>query len=390
MKRAIALLLLLLPVTAFCQITYQPGYFIENGKKTECLIRNYAWKNNPVSIEYKTSEDGETKTKTIKEISEFNVDAYKYKRFNLNIDRSGVTLEQLSNSKEAEWKSETLLLKILVEGKANLYQYENGNVIKYFFSTGDHSKAEQLLYKEYRKEGRVAENNIFRQQLYNLMKDSGKAMGKFANVRYKKDALVELFTEYNGSNGLDVVNHTEKQNKSSVNIKVTAGASLSSVNIKNNMSGDYYDFGTNVSYRIGAEFEYIMPFNNNKWSLFAEPNYQTFDKSGNKGTMKMDADYKYIEIPVGFRHYMFLNPKAKLFISGAYVMALPMGDGYVQYSGSRLEIENNSAFAAGAGFTYNNKYSIEIRHNFTHGVINYPVWEAGYNTTALILAYKVF
>lgn len=394
MKRAIALLLLLLPVAAICQVTYQPGYFIENGKKTECLIRNYAWKNNPVSIEYKIAKTDEPRVKTIREISEFKVDAYKFKRFDVNLDRSAIVLDELTYSKEPEWKKETLLLKVLVEGKATLYQYEDGNFIKYFYSNGEHTQSEQLVYKEYKKDGGIAENNMFRQQLFLLMKDGSMDMDSFKRLKYKKDVLVKIFAEYNGMNGETVTNLSEKQNKSSLNVKITAGVSLSGMDIENAYYSDNFNYGKKTAFRVGAEFEYIMPFNNNKWSLFVEPNYQTYKKSGSIMTMgaatKVGADYKYIEVPIGFRHYMFLNPKSKFFISGAYVMAVKLGDSYVQYAGAKFAIENNSALAAGAGFTYDNRYSIEVRHNFKHGVIDSMVWSAGYNTTALILSYKVF
>ena len=57
MKRILPFLALLAFTASFSQITYQPGYFINNsGSKTECLIKNVAWKDNPVEFDYKLSE----------------------------------------------------------------------------------------------------------------------------------------------------------------------------------------------------------------------------------------------------------------------------------------------------------------------------------------------
>src|SRR4051812_47338963 len=112
MKKTIALLLLILPLLSYAQITFQQGYFIENANKTECLIKNLAWKNNPVSIEYKLRENETVQVKTIKEISEFSVnDAYKYKRYTVAVDRSGIAIDKLSDKKDPKWKTETLFLK---------------------------------------------------------------------------------------------------------------------------------------------------------------------------------------------------------------------------------------------------------------------------------------
>ncbi len=390
MKKAIALLLLLLPVFGISQITFQPGYFIERGIKKECLIKNIAWKNNPVSIEYKLSESEEPAIKTIEQISEFSVDnAYKFIRFTVNIDRSPIELSRLSYDKQPEWKTETIFLKVLVEGKATLYQYEDGNLTKYFFSNTDNTKAEQLVYKEYFVNGDVAKNSMFRQQLYTLMIDGNINRKKFENLSYDKNTLVMLFNEYDGNTGEKVKDHTLKQNKGSVNLKITPGISFSSLEVSNTVSNAYFDFGGNTSYRIGAELEYIMPFNNNKWSLFIDPNYQSYSSSGRKKNQEMKAEYTYVDLPVGVRHYMFLNEKSKFFIDAAYVMSLAFGDNYIQYGGSKLDIDNNSTIALGGGFSYD-RYSIEIRHNFNHQTINYAYWNGKFNSTNIIIGYKLF
>jgi len=389
MKKAIAVLLLLMPLFALSQNTFEPGYFVENGIKTECLIKNLAWKNNPSSIEYKISENEETKTKTIKQISEFSVNnTYKYIRFTVNVDRSKIVLEDLDTEKEPKWNEETLLLNVLVEGKANLYQYEEGNFVKYFYSTGNHSKAEQLVFKEYKVGTQVGKNNFFRQQLYNLMKGEGNDMDKFKKVQYKKDPIVKLFNEYNGNSGQKVTDLTKKQSSGSVNLKITPGISFSSLDVSNGVSKNYFDFESKTGIRIGAEVEYVMPFNNNKWSIFADPNYQTFSGSGRKGNQQVKADYNYIELPFGARHYMYLNQNAKFFIDAAYVLTIPLGDPYIQFGGSKLDIEKNSGLALGGGFSYK-QYSVELRHNFSHELLNYAYWSGSYNSTSIILGYKL-
>jgi hypothetical protein len=393
MKRAVAFLVLLFPLLAVAQITFQPGYFIENGTKTECLIKNLAWKNNPTSIEYKLTENEDVKTKTIKEISEFSVnDAYKYRRYTVNVDRSGITIDKLSVRKEPEWKTETVFLKVMVEGKATLYHFEDSNFTKYFYSGTDISKTEQLVYKEYMLDGRVAENNFFRQQLYNLMKDGNSKMSDYEKLKYKKENLVSLFTNYNGSTGEKMVNLSDKQNKGSVNMKITVGASFSklSADIGNGFNTINFDLSRKPAVRIGAEVEYVMPFNNKKWSLFIDPNYQYYKADDAvAGKYSASAEYSYIELPVGFRHYMYLNTDSKFFVGAAYNITLVLGDSFLQYNGAVVDLEKNTGASISGGYSYK-KYSAELRYGFNHGITTDVNWGTQYNSLSIILGYKLF
>ena len=391
MKKAIALLLLVLPILSIAQINYEPGYFIENGVKTECLIKNLAWKNNPTSFEYKLKEIDEIKTKTISTVSEFNVnESYKFVKVTTNIDRSETNLDRLDNTKEPKWNNQTIFLKVLIEGKINLYMYEEDNFIRYFTANDDLNQVQQLVFKEYQIDGGVAQNNYFRQQLYNQMRDGNLTMSRFENLKYKRDDLVKLFTEYNGSSNTKMTNLSEKQNKSKINFRFTPGMTLTSLDISNSMSKYSFDFGSKVSYRIGAEIEYILPFNNNKWSLFADPNYQSYENDGKNGSVDMEASYKFIELPFGVRHYMYLSEKSRLFADAAYIASVSIGDNYVKYGDTKLEISNTSALALGVGYGYQ-KYSIETRYTFKHGIMDkYVSWGSSFSSLSIILGYRLF
>ena len=93
------------------QINFEKGYFISNyGHKTECLIKNVDWKNNPTEFEYKiNSNDTEIKTETIASVTEFGIDnTSKFKRYKTNIERSSNELKDISNTKNPKWNEETL------------------------------------------------------------------------------------------------------------------------------------------------------------------------------------------------------------------------------------------------------------------------------------------
>jgi hypothetical protein len=397
MTRIVSVLILLISTVAFSQINYEQGYFIDNsGKKTDCLIKNLAWKNSPVDFEYKLTEDDEPKKGVIKNVKEFNVNAYKFRRYAVKIDRSSSELNKMDDVREPRWTNETLFLKVLVEGKATLYQFEESNLIKYFYSSNDHSVAEQLVYKEYKINSRIAENNYYKQQLYNIMKTGTEDISKYEKVKYKKDPLVNLFVSYNAASGGDVINLSEKHNKGSVNLKITPGVNFTSLSMYNNLSQYNFEFDSKATFRFGLEVEYIMPFNNNKWSLFIDPNYQHYKNEGEGNKVRWEADYTFIELPVGVRHYLFLNNKSKLFIDAAYVFALNMSDSYISRNNlafqndttAPFEISKSSNFALGAGFSYS-RYSIEARYNLNRGLLDLYSGGTEYSSIGIILGFKV-
>ncbi|WP_294820387.1 hypothetical protein [uncultured Flavobacterium sp.] len=390
MKKLFTLLLVVAITPCFAQITYQPGYFIDNnGRKTECLVRNVAWKDSPVDFEYKTSESAEPQTGIIKDVAEFGVEGYKFRRFTLPIDNSPNIVDKMSTSAVPEWSTRTVFLKVLVEGAATLYQYEYDNLMKYFFGAAGITE-EQLMYREYKDNGVIKKNYKFRQQLYNLMRDKMPDMRDFENLRYQKNELAGLFMKYNGGDG-KVEDHTTKQNRSSVNFKFTPGISLAKITTEDKMgNGAGFEFDSKPAFRIGAEVEYIMPFNNNKWALFTDPNIQFYKNDGVEGPYEWETEYTFIELPFGVRHYMFLNANSKLFLDVAFAVTLNTGDPYVKHNGVKHNIAKSSNFAAGLGFAHK-RYSAEIRYGFERGLLElYDSWGAGYTSVGLILGYKIF
>ncbi len=69
-------------------------------------------------------------------------------------------------------------------------------------------------------------------------------------------------------------------------------------------------FPANMSFRLGIELEYILPFYANRWSIFFEPTYRYQKWEDNWKTNLVAGgykiaivDYQLIEIPLGFRYY---------------------------------------------------------------------------------------
>jgi len=406
MRKALTLLLLFMCAASFSQIKFEPGYFIDNnGSKASCLIRNLAWKNNPASFEYKTDESSATATGTISNIREFSVSGYTFRRHIVDIDRSSASLQSMDINKEPKFLKETLFLKVLVEGKATLFSYEDGNLIRFFFTDENSVVPQQLVHKQYLVDGAVAQNNQFRVQLFNSMKSILSKVDRFKNVDYTEEDLVKIFTEYGGVEGKESTNFTTDQNRSTFHLKVTGGVNFTQLKIF------YYDGTENVTLQEekpvvapGLEAEVVLPFNNRKWSLFVNPSYQQFNSLSSVATSNANInnewkiEYKFIDMPIGVRHYMFLTNKAKLFIDAAFVLGINLGNSRAEYKYFRhgtyfvqaAEISQTSNFAFGAGFSYT-RFSAAARLNLNRSVLsNYALWDSEYTSVGVILAYRIF
>lgn len=403
MKNPLLIILtVILSTHCYSQISFEKGYYIDNNEqKIECLIKNIDWKNNPTEFEYKLSEDSEQKKETIQYVKEFGVYNYsKYIRSTVNIDRSSENVEKLSTVRNPIFKEEILFLKVLVEGKSNLYQYEDVNLVRYFYRKDNTDNIEQLIYKSYKiSETQIAENIGFKQQLLLNLKCENIKTEDIKNLKYHKDYLVKIFIKYNQCGTSEVINFAEKQKKDLFNLNLRLGLNSSSLAIHNlTNSGDIFignygdvDFGNKIGFRIGTEAEFIFPFNKNKWAIIVEPTYQYFKSEKKLSTLNTKADYKSIELPIGVRHYFFINNNSKLFINASYILDFTNNSTIFYNSNTILEITKSTNLGFGIGYKQNDKYSIELRYLTNRALLQqYESYYSDYKTVSLIFGYSIF
>ncbi|MGO4919342.1 hypothetical protein [Maribacter spongiicola] len=241
MKKYLSVFLLtFLSFNAFAQITFEPGYIINNsGEKINCLIKNNGWKNNPTKFEYKIDSNAEVREGGIYNIAEFSIEnGKKYARKEIKIDRSKSILKRLSKTKEAEFILETLFLEQLVEGDANLFYYEDSNLVRFFYNLNNNSTT-QLIYKKYLTENnRIGENTEYKKQLWHDLKCGNSSLDDVKSTDYKKSELLSFFTSYNQCKNPSYVSSTisQRDNKDVFNLGLRAGLNSASMNFKSPQS----------------------------------------------------------------------------------------------------------------------------------------------------------
>lgn len=404
MKNKILILLFFCSIKMFTQINYQKGYYIENtGKKHEVYIKNTDWKNNPSEFRIKSELNSDPEILSIDEVKEFSIyKRSKYVKEKVEIDRSTDILSKLSQTSEPEYKEEELFLKVLLEGKANLYLYEDGKLRRFFYKQ-ENGLIKQLIYKNYQNgDNTVGTNSSFKYQLWNEFRCGDISIGEIQKIEYHQDDLTEFFTDYNQCEGSEFTSFAGKGKRDLINLRIRPGLNLSSFKFRESYTGSPdVNFENQLSFRLGLELESILPFHNGKWALFVEPGIQIF-KSEKERTSSIDntslerrqnisVDYKSVEIPVGIRHYFFLNEVSTIFVNAAYVIDSEFDSSATFDPGRTIELETDDNLAFGVGFKYNHRFSSEIRFQTIREVYTdyfYQITE--YNALSLILGYQLF
>ena len=383
------LLISIISFNCYSQIYFENGYYIDNNnQKYNCLIKNIDWGNNPTEFKYKLSENGELNKKTIKSVKEFGINnSSKYVRSSVKIDRSSNKTDELDNEKKVAFKEEKeeLFLKVLVEGKATLYSYVDNSLTRYFYSI-EESNIEQLVFKNYlTPEYKIKANNRFRNQLWLNLKCSDIKKSRLENLKYRKLDLVNFFVAYNSCSNQEYINFEKKEKQDLINLTFRPRLNISSLESSYRNANIENELG----FSFGIEAEFLLPINKNKLSLIIEPTYQNFKaEKPTDGTLgDVVINYSSIEFHAGTRYYFFLNDKSKIFINASLIYDLTLNNPQID----SLDITTAYNMAFGLGYKYNDKYSIELRHQTPRQLLGtYFNWSAKLQTTSIIFGYSLF
>jgi hypothetical protein len=380
------LLTTILSLNCYSQISFENGYYIDNNnQKINCLIKNLDWEDNPTEFKYKLTENSELNIKTIKSVKEFGIDnASKYVRGFVKIDRSSNEAGELDNQRKVAFEEEELFLKVLVQGKSTLYSYVDGNLIRYFYNI-EKSNIEQLVFKSYvTPEFKIGVNNRFRNQLWNNLKCSDIKKSRAEKLKYRKSDLVNFFVAYNNCNNQENINFEEKPKKDLFNLTIRPRLNSSSL-----VASRYRDtnFKNELGFGFGIEAEFILPFHKNKWSVIIEPSYKSFTiEESRNGSLEDVINYNLIEFLAGVRHYFFLNDNSKMFINASLSSDFSLKEAQTTNSSGLITVYTGF----GLGYKYNDKYSVELRHQTPGGLGSEYTWVADYKTLSIIFGYSLF
>src|SRR6185312_629172 len=386
MKPFVTLLALTLASTiCSAQIDFQPGYYIlNNGARVNCLVKDYEWAANPTAITCKRASGGPAVTIGMDSLLEFSVGNAKYVRFDVDVETSGSTIEQMSDSPAPAFQHERVLLKVLVEGRASLYVYARRRSARYFYRLNNES-SRPLVYKEYLGEDQVVHANP---EYLKVLNDSINCTAANApdptTVRYGTKPLVRYFVAYNKCVNSAVTDYYAKAVKTALHVNIRAGIDMATITTADNATT--FSYGKRASLRVGAEAELILPFNRNKWSVVLGADYRSYHSFPSDAYFPVD--YKAVQGLAGVRYYLFLTHQLKLYLSGLmganFNLNSNLAEGRPYF---RLATALGPAF--GAGLQYAKRFSVGIQYQPQEEVLDIPVIFSGkLSATTLILSYR--
>lgn len=378
------------------QIKFKDGFYIDNsGNRVEGLIRDVDWKSNPKTFEFKISEDSKIEIATIANVEMFQIENHvKYVRKTVDMDRWDI-FSPVTVQRHPIYQSETLFLKELVNGGAVLYLFTDESFTTFFYNVNE-SKPKQLIRKEYIVENQLGyktryTNYLYKRQLLADLKCDNISEKDANNLNYYESDLVKFFKKFNECKGESSDLAVTKKLKMHISIK--AGIVQNSFDIKYQSDNRYdFDFGSKTQIRLGLDAEVVLPFNKNKWALFAEPVYTSFKEKGDGTIFTSDVDYKAIEAHFGLRHYMFINSQAKVFLNAGAVFAFSING--AEYDAKRYNYSFpyivEPQLLLGAGYKYK-KVSAEVRYINTQNLIVRQIdWDSNYTSLAFVVGYEIF
>jgi hypothetical protein len=375
-------------------------YFIDNdGIKTACYIDVKEWSRNPKSFRYKLEEKGQMLTGTITNVKEFVVGEAVYVRTDIQVDNTSNNPDSLKTTKSPEWKDETLFLSVLVDGKADLFYCKRKGRDQFFYRV-DNNPPIQLVHNLYlipktdTQAQRIGTNNTYWNQLMNDVNCLNYSAERLKSLHYDIGVLVKYFNKQNECWGGDVKSTDVLEKR---NFQITLKPGIDVAHAEGKAAGAIYeDYNANTGFRVGAEFQFSLPFYHKKLAVWFEPAWQSYSSSG-KANQDRTVSYQSFELSLGLRHYFFLGRDVSLFIDAAGVYDLPT-ECLMDYEESSYRLGTNSfTVAAGAGVRYK-RISIAGRYYTSRtvdgrakiGDSTFIPLSNDYQKISLIVGYRLF
>ncbi len=402
MKLKVSLIILLLltaNLLAVAQIDFKfkKGYIINNrNEKIECLIRDIGSEESAINFEYKFEDSKKIEKIELSKVKEFGIeDELKCVRALISVDFSPSHISTIKDTLP-QWEEGHAFLKVLVEGEmASLYSHNALERPLYFFSV-EGSNIAPLVHKTYYVE--VA-SNIVQQILYdNTYKeqlDEYLGCDNLINadrVEYTKKDLVKYFTSYNKCKNAGYKEFKSAKIRRGI-LLLKPGIGLNKIQLGIHSYQDTEPkvfFAKENSIGFGIEAEYILPYNNYKWSLFTEANYlsyKTDEISAHEGLTpglydEYSIDYQTLELPIGITYYINLNHQHRFYVRGAYVPHFILSDSHIAFkSVHRENFSSSSRMLVGVGYNYR-RIAIEFRY-YTPQNITQNIYRRGSDLTHL-------
>lgn len=383
-----------LSFTSFSQNLFVRGYYINNlGQKSEGLILHKRWNNYPFDFQFKADDNAETLLLGIDSVSEFGIDGnLRFVRKNVDIDLSGELYSDLDSNRDPVYTRKLLFLRLLVDGKHRLYDYQDSNVERFFIES-DTLPVTQLIYKKFMADELLAgTNRDYQKQLWKYMNCPSVTMEELSGLNYYRKELISVLMRFNKCDSIESVNLAKPPPYDKFDLTIKAGAGFSIYNIVGLGSYSYNVIcDPRFTPHFGIEAEYLLPFNRHKWGITAEAGLFTYQSEGENRSFKAKVNYSSLELPVGFRYHIYPGTHTDLFFSAFYIFNHPLRLDVDYNVNILMQMKSKNNPGAGIGFRYNKKLTAEFRMMQTRYMPGDGLlWYSNFRAFWFLIGYTLF
>lgn len=381
----------LLTSMVFAQKNFSPGYYInQSGQKVVGFIEDKNPYNNPEKIVFKTLLESEAIELSMLNITEYKIDEdFKYVKYFVQYDIDQVVNKDPINrlTKDPKLQEKDMLLRVLVEGNATLYQAVINDCVFYYIKTKEDVVPQLLIFRKYKFDYKIVENNEFRKQLYEKLSNNSTQIKEFYAVKYQQEELVELFKDINTKDSsLVLQNVSEERSKNKFNYRILTGTSSLEMSYRYIISGDMKPTGSAIFNPIlGVEVSNVLGLTTRRSEIFGRFFYQKLTVASEQvtettsyiRTLRLEADLSTLNATLGYRYALLKKVKSKLVLDSSVGISAVVGgtneliDRFV-YSGSNpanpstqrqnFDVMRRPDLIAtlGVGYIFNEKYSFHF------------------------------
>ncbi len=331
LKSTLLFLLCLSFTPLFAQPKFVKGYLVLNNGDTlkgylqeqvnYALVKTIRYKNEIESTQDSTLSVSDIVGLTISETDEI------YFNHIVDVDKKQIELSRLENNMRKDIKIEKVLLKVLVRGKVDLYQYIDENSKLHFFYREGTIVTEFGIIKFIAKNGQFAEIPEYKQQLQKLFSDC-PALNKRI-FWYSESSFVRSFIDYNNCSQSLIYAQNKKKKNPKASITLHAGISLNDLSYNGadelNTAGNFasqQSYSSPLNPILGISTDLMSKGKFNTVTLYLDASWQYVGKykgSNNVTDTFTDRkdysiDFSYINSNIGMKYFFNKNSKISPFL----------------------------------------------------------------------------
>jgi len=404
------------------QSNYVEGFIITPSLDTISGLINFQDQvRTPQYIKFKNELNAKPKKYSPSQLSAFVIQNQKYTSRVVSIDKTPQDIKDLKYNEDyfsdPIFETDTMFLKAMVQGEANLYYIKDEAYKDHFYIEND-SILDELIFRKYLKKvnGKelIQRNERYKGQLSYYFRDCEKLKNRIKVLDYEKKSMIKIFDSYNNCNSKEKKNSIisdTTESKLKLKFSILGGASLSTLVFH---SSQYYlqdldnaDFGYSVKPTAGISLNIIFPKRLNKWSLYNELRYHAYKLESetekqigvNLNKYEYQFNYAYLKFAIMMRYKLNLK-NFQPFFGGGFVnsFAIKTDDSRksVEYSYSTTNTTEKEVFSEprkheqgwilGVGVQYK-KLSFEFRFERANGMSDYTAINSVTYSYVLLLGY---